>query len=505
MSAMVVSEIDMGDGGPADAGTQAGDAGTASAAYTPPAPTQPQGDRQAGAQPPPAEPQVTAEEAPKSLSDEEIEKLDLGESENIRQFRNTYQKNKELRAEAEQQRDAYKQELEDFRSKQGQGVYLNTDVPFEDFNPYDGLQKMATEEPEYHDAVVDAVLQAHLWPNLASEVSKLEGKQLGRLENGAHVFDNDEERMQYQQIQGVWDFLSRRSAGIPGPMLSAMISVVGSSPEIRQAIESKLGMSGAPAQQGVQQQGYDGGVPSLEAIARHHGWDLSDPDHLRWAQAQRATIGQAVAIQAQFGNALSVRDAQLRQMQEKLQKVEGGQQQASTTSAQEAEQRAESRVAEHLRTALDTEFQEKYAGAIPKDRPNLGNIIKTQTREQLAEHPQFKEVHPLAKKWLKQAVTATEQAQRQKYEEKGLGALAVVATLRSNIMADVAKELLGKLPAQVAAARAKMVDAKGRRELPGGTTAQTVPAKIPPAQPGDIEGMRAAVRARMKQQGIRMS
>ncbi len=515
---IVVSEIDFGDGGnEADASTQLG-----STAMPPSgtAPAQPQGDGQVGATPPPAQPKADA--AAEGAGTAEGAAQEGQESEEginwataPEQFRNSYEKNKVLRERAEEEREAYKSELETLRSKQGQGVYLSTDVPLEDFDPYDGLQRMSVEEPEYHDAVVDAVLQAHLWPNIADAVTKMEGKQLGRIEGGVHVFDDDEERLQYQQVQRVWDFLARRTAGVDGPMLSSLIRVVAQNPDIQQAIESRM-VGGTQMPQAGQQFAQAGGagqeppqtaamgVQSLQVIANAQGLDLSDPDHVRQATAIQSAQREAVSVRSQMAAELRTRDAQIARMQSELQEVRGGQRQAQTTTTAEAERQAESRVAEHLRGAIDTEYTEKYAGAIPKDRAGLGERLKTLTRERLVADPNYQAANTAAKKWYKQAATASAE-QRARYEQKALDAMAVIATLRTNAMAEEAKELLGRLPAQVAAARAKASTAGNRRELPGGSTARTVPPPSPSTPSGDIEATRAAIRRRMKEQGIRMS
>lgn len=524
MSGFVTSEIDLGVGGEADQSSQVGGAipsdtvRTDSGSGQQTQPIQPQGDGQVGGQQPPAESTLLALEG--STATEATSEDGVNWATAPEQFRNSYEKNKVLRERAEQERETFKQELEDFRAKQGQGVFLNTDIPFEDFKPFDELNRMATEEPEYHDAVVDAVLQAHMWPNIASTLSSLEGKQLGRIDEstGALVFDGedaDEQRMQYQQIQQAWDFLARRTAGISGQTLSGLIKIVTDSPEIQQAIEAKLNGGYAPAIQagtGFQQQPQFGqqsgfqaqqpiGVQTLQQIAQAQTLDLSDPEHVRQAGAIQASQRQAASIAAQAQFDKRTLESQISQLRSQLEKVQGGQQQAQTTTAQEAEQRAESRVSEHLRTALDTEFTERYAAAIPRDRPGLANILKTQAREQLNENPTFKEAKATAMKWFKQAATATSPESRQKYDEKGLGAMAVIATLRTNTMAEVAKELLGKLPAQAAAARAKIAN-KGRQELPGGTTARPEAPRPAASASGDIEANRAAIRQRMKNAGI---
>jgi len=513
---MVISEIDLGDS-PADQSTQLGSPAMPTEASGVPhqEQAQPQGDGQPAAQPDAA---AQAAGAAKPLTDEEVEKLDLGQSENIRQFRSTYEKNKTLLEEAVQERNALKQELETLRSAQGQGVYLDTNVPFEDFNPYEGLQRMATEEPEYHDAVVDAILEAHLWPNMATEMKKLEGKQLGHVENGALIFDNDEERTQYQQLEQTWDFLARRVAGVDGKTLSGLIAIVGQSPEIGQMIAEKLNEGFAPTiptgQQGFQtaapqQTGQQpiAGVQTLQQIAQEQGFDLSDPEQVRRAQREQLLQRQIAGEQLQRQSEKRALEGQLQQMQTELDKLKGGQQQAQQGTVADAERQAESRVESHLTSALDTEFQEKYANSIPKDRPGLAERIKKLTRENLNENATFKEARAAAMKWFKQAAgrPAGQEEGKKRDEERGLNAMAVIATLRANAMAEEAKELLGKLPTQAAAIKQKAEAAKARRELPGGSTARTPAPAAPATVTGDIEGTRAAIRNRMKQAGISMT
>ncbi len=157
-----------------------------------------------------------------------------------------------------------------------------------------------------------------------------------------------------------------------------------------------------------------------------------------------------------------------------------------------------------MRTAIETEYTEKYVQAIPKDRPELGERLKTLVKEKLNADPNFQTARSGAMKWLKQAATASAD-QRVRYEQKGLDALGVIATLRSRAMADEAKILLGRLPAQVAGARQQTAAARSKRELPGGSTASQVPPQAPPTiAPGDIEATRRNVRERIKQAGIRI-
>lgn len=517
----VVSEIDLGDGDVADSGTQLGSSTISDNGEVVNSslqvPLQPRSNQQVQAD----KTTHVAEPTAKSLTDEEVEKLDLGQSENIRQFRNTYEKNKVLLGEAEQQRDVFKQELETLRSSQGRGVYLDTNIPLEDFKPYEGLQRMATEEPEYHDAVVDAVLEAHLWPNIGTEMRKLEGKQLGRVENGALVFDNDDERIQYRQLEQTWDFLARRVAGVDGKTLSGLIAIVAQSPEIGQLIEAKLNGGYAPAiptsTTGFQaasasqfgQQPSTVGVQSLPQIAQDWGLDLSEPEQARRAQSIQGLQRQAAETQIQAQSEKRTLESQLQQMKSELEGLKGGQQQAQAGTVADAERQAESKVESHLTTALDTEFQEKYANAIPKDRPGLADRIKKLTRENLNENTTFKETRAAAMKWFKQAAgrPAGQEEGKRRDEERGLHAMAVVATLRANAMAEEARELLGKLPAQAAAIRQKTDAAKARRELPGGSTARNPAPAAPATVTGDIdiEGARAAIRNRMKQAGITMT
>jgi len=429
------------------------------------------------------------------LSDEEISKLDLSKSEGLTEFRSAYEKRKYERDEAVRERDAFKQELETTRSSQGRGVYLSTDVPFEDFKPAEGLAKMATEEPEYHDALVDTVMEAQFWPEIAGRIKALEGQPLD--------LNTDEGRFQFEQLNQVWDFMSKRVAGTDGETMYNIINVVAKSPDIMQAIYSRIngGTSAMPLNQQPPQQGPQG-VETPQQIAQRLQLDLSDPVHVRTIDGIRDEQQRALLQQSRIQQELDTRRRETEALRKEIENLRGGQEKIQGQSAEEAERRAESRVEQYLADALDKDLKETYQSSVPKDRPGLADRLKTLTKERLASDPNFQTAKATAKKWLKQAATASTIENRQKYEQRGLDAMAVISTLRANAMAEEAKELFGPIVAKAREAKQKSDNTRKRVEIPGGSNPPSGAPKPAQTQPGDIEGTRAAVRARLKQAGL---
>lgn len=435
-------------------------------------------------------------------------------------FRNSYEKNKTLRERAEQRAAQIEQDLEALRSTQGRGVYVSTDVPFEDFNPAESLAKMATEETEYHDALVDTVMQANFWPDVADHILALEGKSLGRVEgegpSARLVFDSDEERTQFEQIDKIWDFLSRRVAGTDGSTMYRIVNTVAANPDIMQAIYERMnggqgrmpsaGASGSyqQPQQGGLQQSQNQVTESREQIAQRLGYDLSEPAHVRAVDGIIAEQQRFLIRESQLRNEVDVSRREIGTLRKDLEGLKGGQQRIEGQSAEQAEVRAETRVDQFLSEALDKDIKENYAAAIPKDRPGLAERLKTLTKTRLQGDPNFQNAKTMAKKWLKQAATAASTEKREQCERKGLDALAVVTTLRATAMSEEARELLGNLSTKSAAAKQKTAIARSRVELGGGQSAPLRQDTSTGSKAGDIEGFRAGVRDRMRKAGVQM-
>ncbi len=308
---------------------------------------------------------------------------------------------------------------------------------------------------------------------------------------------------QLDALGTAWDVMSRRMTNgqLDGPSLYNVLTVLENSPDLQQVILARVNgqQAGLPQQGEWQQQGYGQqppqqayGVQSEEQIAMQYGLDPAEPAHAQLIRERQQQQQQSLQVQREIAQ----RDMQLRQMQDRLDRVSLEQKKIGQGSVEEAERRAETKLNEQLEGALGNDISQRYGQAIPKDRPGLLNDIKIIAKASLDGNPDYKAATARAAKWFKQAAAASDGKDRDRWDKAGLDALAVVSVHRAKAVAEAAERLLGPVHKTVAKQNARTQQLQGgRREFTGGTPAPPAPRREP-APTGDIEATRAAIKRR---------
>lgn len=457
-----------------------------------------------------ATPEAGSEGQPVEPTEEEISKLDLAQPEHLRTFRSTYEKNRTLLTEALQREENYKAEIQRISDTRTRSIYLDTDVPIEDFKADDTLARLAEEEPEYYDRVVESVHKSHFWPSIADEFRTIEGKDL----DPKIPLD----QMKLDQMDVTWDILSRRitQGALNGNQLATVIDVINASPDLQQIITLRSQGQTAPSPNGngygqpQTGQGYRQPpafgqpqqpqiqVQSLDVIAQQGGLDLSDPTQATTAQTvqnlQRYNLQLAESQQRE-------RDANQRSMNElrgQVEELRGQQTKLQGVGEEEAVRRAESRLKSQLDSSLTSAIEDHYKAAVPKDRPELLGKLRTLTEKRLADDPNYTRTTATAEKWFKQSATAKTTQDRDRWDRKGLDALSTVVVFINKALAAEAQELLGPIRTRVQAQNKKTADLGNKREFTGGRETPPTRQQEPIAAAGDLQAGRAAIRRRME-------
>ncbi len=182
-------------------------------------------------------------------------------------------------------------------------------------------------------------------------------------------------------------------------------------------------------------------VQSVEEIAQRYGLDPSDQGHLTFIEERRQE--QWNQIQAHQERLRTQNEIQnLRSQITKVNEDRGNQQ---NLSKEEAETRAESRLNEMLTTGLKDDITRYYSRAVPKDRQHLLPKLERLTAASLADNPDYKAALTTATKWFRQSATAKDMQSRERWDQKGIDALAVVAALRKEALQAEANDLLGPI------------------------------------------------------------
>jgi hypothetical protein len=433
--------------------------------------------------------------------DQEVDpaKLDLTQPEGLRQFRSSYDKVKFERDEEKRLREAAHQELETIRANQGKGIFLDTNLPLEDFSPREALDRMLEEEPEYYEAVANDFMSTHFWPELSTQIQSIEGRPLNP------AVPADAEKLETLGV--VWDSLARRmSKGqLNGDTLYNVLEVLESSPDLQQVVLARMNGGQAPvpmSQPGAQpqqQQWGPQGVESAAAIATRYGLDPTDEAHAQLISQMQSDQARQQFNETQRQRELQQRDLQIRTMQQQLDALKNDQEGLRNTSSEDAQRRASARLTELLSTSLEADIQNGYSNAVPKDRPGLLGDLRTIAKATLDANPDYKTATAKAEKWFRQAAAARDARDRDRWDKAGLDALAVVSNYRAAAIKEAADRLLGPVRRNTARQEQRTRDLQnGRREIPGG---QATPPISPrqPAPVGDMQATRDAVRARMRE------
>lgn len=444
------------------------------------------------------------------LTDEQLSQVDLTQPEGLKQFRSAYQQRKYEAEEAARERDEIRNEHDRFRGTVEKNVYLRTDVPIEDFKPAEVLQKMSDEEPEYHDSLVQEVLETHFWDNLPTFFEDLQGKILD-------VENNENDRIITDQLNNAWDVMARRlTAGeMDGTTTFVLLTGLRKNPELARAVwavangqpmpvinggnsggyQSPVNQPGQGYSQGGYQQPGQQSLPTPEQVAAEFGLDLSEQGHRQFVQKYLYDEQQRRQERQAFQNTQGQLQASINQLNNQLKQVKDDQSQIQGISDQEADRRADAELSSILNSGLDEYIKKEYSSAIPKDKPELANTIKILARESLVANPDYGQATATARKFFKQAVRAKSQAEQERAKNKGLDALAVVAVYRRDAVEAAASSQLGTVRRDAARLAKRREVTASRRELPtGGNPAPPAPRR----EPIDTTDMSAA-KARIKQ------
>lgn len=439
--------------------------------------------------------------------EEDVTKLDLTEPEHLQKFKASYTGYKQGYEDRGQEIDQLRQEIDTIRADQGKGIFLDTNVPLEDFNPDQDLARMAEEEPDYYERITESFMKTHFWPSVGEEFKSLESRQLSEAdENDKIILD---------QMIDAANVMSQRTFGITYNVLYGIMDTLVKSPDLKEELMSRMnGQSSyrqdtpfTPQQPGQHQPQTQ--VETVEQIARRLNLDPSEEVHMSLIQGiqadQRTKLSTSTASQSQNPQLTQLQqayDAQMRQMQQTIEQLKNEKQKASTMSDEELTQKAESRLTSMSDEALKNDIQTLYGNAVPKDKPNLLSTLKTIVEVELSKDPNYMKAQRTAKGWFKQAVGAKNPQDRDRWDKKGIDALAVMVPIRVAKIHEKATELLGSIKSR-ADDKTKRSSATARaKEIPTGGRPAPPRSDAKPAAVGDITAAKQAIRDRARRSGL---
>jgi hypothetical protein len=451
---------------------------------------------------------VVTEEAP--VKEEDVTKLDLTQPEHLRTFKSSYEKRVNEVNTLSTENGDLRTELDTIRANQGKGIYLDTNVPLEDFKATikDTLSRMAEEEPDYYDSAIKELIEPHFWPSVGEQFASVQERQLDE--------KNEPDAIILNEMMTAWDVMSRRIVGVDGNVVYGILETIANSPDIKEELMNRVqGRSAYNSSSPFQSQTNSGDynnpargnpqpyqpssyqqpvqVQTVEQIAREHNLDPSEPAHaslIRNIQTEQRTKQMS---QMQMTQLQQTHATQLEQMQKQIEAMKTDQQKASTISDEELTRQAEQRLFSLVSTSLKDEISREYSNAVTKDKQHLLGKLETLVHTRLKNDPNYSNAERTAVKWFKQAINAKSPTDRDKWDKKGVDALAVMIPIRLKAIDAEAQELLG-------ATKRRAVEPLRRpsrpRELP--PSGHNVPPhqEIKPAPAGDITAAKEAIRKR---------
>jgi TolA-binding protein len=466
---------------------------------------------------PPAElPKEPASLDPKrDLTEEEVRAADLSKQEGIENFRSSYLARKEERDQARLELEAARNEaaeiraqLEEVQAGQIPGTTLSTNVPLDEFNPKEVLTQLKENEPEYYDKLKQTFQEEFLWESLPSTLQGLEGKGELSEEVSTH-------------IASAYDIMSRKIIGLGGEEMFAMSQILVHSPDIMAAINDRIRTGNnptawepfkpAPGATPPPANGFNGGyaqpnqpvpitIPSVEQISQTYGLDPSEPDQKQKIDKIRTDYQAQVTQQQQLAYQIQQQEAQMRQMQQKIESLTNQDKTRQTVSMEEAERRAEQNVDYQLKQAIDKDIETLVPNSIPKDQPEVLEDLKLIIDKKLNDHPAYIQARSSARSWFKQAAAASTDKRRDELTQKGVRALMATVPIRKNIILTQVSRVTADQKAKEAI---KVATPPPPIEIPSNSNNPVPPVNQPaPAPPGDLMTSRANVRRRLQEAGI---
>jgi hypothetical protein len=449
---------------------------------------------------------VKTEEEKPAEKEQDVTKLDLTVPEHLKTFKNSYEK-KSYELEQSSTRVAeLEHELDSIRENQGKGIFLDTNVPLDEFDPDTILARMAEEEPEYHERIIGSLMKTHFWPNVSGEFKSLETRQLNE--------SDENDKIILDQMIDAANVMSQRTFGITYPVLYGIMDTLVKSPDIKEELMARMNGQSTyrpdapftsqrnPASPTGRENGQ---VESVEQIAKRLNLDPSEEVHMSIIQGIQADQRTKITTPQNSPNSQpnpqltqmqQAYDNQMRQMQQTIDQLKNEKQKATTMSDEELVQKAESRLTTMSNSALENDIRSLYGNAVPKDKPNLLSTLKTVVEVELNKDPNYTKAQKTAKSWFKQAAGAKTASDRDRWDQKGIDALAVMVPIRVKKIHEKATELIGTTKTRVDERR----KAPTTRPKELTDTSRIVPprSEVKPAATGDITAAKEAIRERVR-------
>jgi len=458
------------------------------------------------------QPIESTEEDTKQESKQEVDvtKLDLTQPEHIKEFRSSYDKRVYELGQAQERISSLEEENDRLRSNSGKGLFFDTNVPLEDFNPDEIRDKMLEEEPEYYERLTESFMQAHFWPNVGEKFQETTTRELNpENPNDVEVLD---------EMGKAWDVMSRRVAGVDGMMLINILEELGKSQDIKTELilrlrgerkynpEVPMTFDGNMTAQGSQQ--FNSQMPQIETVEQVAMRLKLDPSEQSHKAIIDETINNQRKAQAQYYQRMinpettkseneKRLEEQVKSLQQTVNSLQNNQKKGGV-SEEDATKHAETRLSGLLDNSLKEYIAKEYGNTVPKDKQYLLGKLETLVQTRLSSDPTYQKAKATAVKWFKQSAGAKNATDRDRWDTKGQDALAVMVPIRINAVKAEASELLGtKKLANVSTTKTGTTKTTTRRkeiEQPG----KPAPVGMNPAtaQPGDISGAKANILKR---------
>lgn len=447
--------------------------------------------------------------------EEDVTKLDLTEPEHLKTFKSSYEKKSALLEQTSTQVAELQQEIESMRASQGLGVYVDTNVPLDEFNPAEALNRMMTEEPEYYSKLADDFIANHFWPSVTEEFTNITTRSLD---------NNDEkDKVIIDEMKNTWDILSKRMSkgALDGQDTYIILKTLEESPDLLDEIGKRASgqssykpetpyRSSAPVLPGQPPNPYGNNqgfqptnVMTIQEIAMAYNLDPSEEiDKTRIAKIQsEQQMAQDREIRA------FQRDQQLQstinQLQSQIEQNKNEQKTKQSVTDEELDSQAEQRLDSLVDEALKTDIQREYATAVPKDKPQLLTKLVTLVKDRLRTDPNYQESKKRAKGWFKQSIKAGTAADRDRWDQKGINALAAMVPIRAKIMSEEASELLGPIKKTAQDKVRKAAERVAPKEIPSNNNNPVPPKRDTPAiNVGDMASAKKRIMERARNSNL---
>lgn len=211
------------------------------------------------------------------------------------QLRGSYQKLRASRDEIAGELETTKTKLSEVEVELGAlkdtPGYLKADAPLDQWDPNPDLEKMETEAKEYHDKLVDTVVEKHLW-------GKLPDRLVSTYTSGKPLAPE-----QTESAFKAFDILSRVSTGLGANDLYTLAELYNDPQDsrVRDAAEALFAergqnpvapVTGYQAPPGAPSQVGTAPIPTVEQVAEQYNLDPKEPGHRAFIDQHRRDLVQ---------------------------------------------------------------------------------------------------------------------------------------------------------------------------------------------------------------------